>query len=85
MEIGYKELRQQMEKVKTNPWNNNWFDVYDFTPHKFKMQNYHLADLKDEQKQDIIKNIKKKMKEIGVMDSQPIIPRIIGKGQYTIE
>ena len=36
-----------MQEIKTNPWNNNWFDVYDYTPHKFNTQNFRLASLSD--------------------------------------
>jgi len=34
-----------MGETKTSPWNNNWFDVYDFTPKKFNRENHVLAEL----------------------------------------
>lgn len=36
-----------MQAAKINPWNNNWFDVYDFTPHKFKKVNFELRPLNE--------------------------------------
>jgi len=33
-----------MDETKTNPWNNNWFDVYDFTPKKFSKINFRLEN-----------------------------------------
>ena len=41
--LAYPQMIQHMEQAKTHPWNNNWFDVYDFTPDKFKTQNYQLC------------------------------------------
>ena len=32
-----------MREAKTNPWNNNWFDIYDFTPKKFNKVNHRLS------------------------------------------
>ena len=37
----------QMSEAKINGWNNNWFDVYDFTPHKFGGLNYRLGNMSD--------------------------------------
>ena len=48
--FGYRELFGQMEQAKTNPWNNNWYDVYDFTPNKFKMKNYRLGSMEEQQR-----------------------------------
>lgn len=38
--FGYGEMFSQMQAAKINPWNNNWFDVYDFTPKKFNKVNF---------------------------------------------
>jgi hypothetical protein len=37
-----------MQKAKITPWNNNWYDIYDFTPNKFNTQNYTLEELNEE-------------------------------------
>lgn len=68
-----------MQQVKTTPWNNNWFDVYDFTPNKFKCQNYFLKELEEGKKKEILGKIKGKLKELGLKESRAIIPRVIGK------
>lgn len=34
MTYGYRELFSQMRPSMVSPWTNNWFDIYDFTPHK---------------------------------------------------
>lgn len=34
MAYSYKELFSQMRPSMVSPWTNNWFDIYDFTPHK---------------------------------------------------
>ncbi len=46
--FSYEGLDKQMKEAKINPWNNNWFDVYDFTPNKFKRVNFTLKPLKEE-------------------------------------
>ena len=43
--FSYTQLEAQMLAAKTHPWNNNWFDVYDFTPDKFNIRNHALATL----------------------------------------
>lgn len=68
-----------MQQAKTNPWNNNWFDVYDFTPNKFKCQNHRLADLPDDKRKQILGKIRYKINELGINESSPIIPRVLGK------
>ncbi len=55
--FNYQSLEAQMLAVKIHPWNNNWFDIYDFTPHKFNANNYTLAALPP----NIWNNIKKKL------------------------
>jgi protein XRP2 len=44
-EFAYEGLEEQMKQAKTSPWNNNWFDVYDFTPNKFSQVNYRLKPI----------------------------------------
>ena len=34
MTYAYDELFEHMRPSTVSPWTNNWFDVYDFTPHK---------------------------------------------------
>jgi len=34
-----------MIQAKINPWSNNWFDVYDFTPNKFGRVNYSFKEM----------------------------------------
>ena len=46
-----------MKQAKINPWNNNWYDVYDFTPKKFNMQNYRLEHLNDERQREVKKKV----------------------------
>ena len=33
-----------MYSAKCNPWNNNWFDIYDYTPKK-EEDNYELSEI----------------------------------------
>lgn len=74
-----------MQQAKTTPWNNNWFDVYDFTPNKFNTQNYRLAaGLLEKKEKEIRNNIKKKMKELGLTMTDPIIPRVLGKSEQPV-
>ena len=73
-----------MQLAKINPWNNNWFDVYDFTPHKFNTQNYKLEPLEPNKEEDVIGKIVEQMKLAQIKQAAPIIPRIIGKGQETL-
>lgn len=28
-------MEQHMAQARITPWNNNWFDIFDFTPNKF--------------------------------------------------
>ncbi len=37
-----------MKEAKLNEWNNNWFDIYDFTPSKFNKNNYRLSSYEKE-------------------------------------
>ena len=74
-----------MTQAKTNPWNNNWFDIFDFTPHKFGTQNYRLAPMSDQQEREIRRKIQEKMEEIGLQESQPIIPRVLGGKDRKVE
>jgi hypothetical protein len=80
--LAYSQLLDQMQSVKTNPWNNNWFDVYDFTPHKFNTQNFRLKKMSEQKEKDVMKKIREKLVEAGLKESAAIVPRIIGKGQY---
>ena len=41
----YQTLAQQMESAKLSVWNNNWSEVYDFTP-KQRGKNYSLFEEK---------------------------------------
>ena len=35
-----------MKEARLNLWNNNWFDIYDFTPRKFSLDfNFHLKSI----------------------------------------
>lgn len=56
--FGYRELLSQMEQARTNPWNNNWYDVYDFTPNKFKMKNYRLGEMEEQQRIEVERKLK---------------------------
>ena len=73
-----------MEEAKTNAWNNNWFDVYDFTPHKFNTQNYRLEPLSDEKEREVRRKIVDQMEEAKLHMCNPVIPRIVGKGSETV-
>jgi hypothetical protein len=55
-----------MAAAKSNPWNNNWFDVYDFTPHKFKQQNYTLQELPDQKWKEVQARLREQMKQAGI-------------------
>lgn len=73
-----------MQSAKTNPWNNNWFDIYDFTPNKFNTQNYRIADLSDDKKKEILNKIRYKMNELALIETNPIIPRVLGKLELSV-
>ena len=74
-----------MSQAKTSPWNNNWFDVYDFTPNKFSTQNYRLAPMSSEQLKKAQEKVQEKMKEVQLTWGSPVIPRIQGKDSYSAE
>lgn len=38
--VGYESVIEQLKQAKLQLWNNNWFDIYDFTPTKFSKQNF---------------------------------------------
>jgi len=71
-----------MAQAKTSPWNNNWYDVYDFTPNKFNTQNYRLNPLSSEQLSNVKQKVQEKMKEVQISWGEPLVPRIQGKGNY---
>ena len=73
-----------MQSAKSTPWNNNWFDVYDFTPDKFKSQNFTLRELEPAKKKEVMGAIRSKMKELGLKESQPIVPRVIGRKEFPL-
>lgn len=73
-----------MAQAKTSPWNNNWYDIYDFTPNKFNTQNFRLASLSAEELKKAQQKVQEKMKEAKITWGAPVIPRILGKGQYTV-
>lgn len=83
--FAYSQLFEQMGLTKTTSWNNNWFDVYDFTPNKFKCQNYQLKELEENKEKEVLKAIRIKMKELGLKESQPIIPRILGRRELPVQ
>lgn len=73
-----------MKEAKTNPWNNNWFDIYDFTPKKFNKVNYRLS-LNQEPWNPFLQKMMDKMKEIGLKVCRSIMPRVMGKQEATLD
>jgi hypothetical protein len=70
-----------MAEAKLNPWNNNWWDVYDFTPGKFGKgkRNFRLSAYE----KDVVR-VKEvfcdKLKEYSVeASSKEAIPMVEGK------
>lgn len=55
-----------MQETKTNPWNNNWFDVYDFTPRKFGTINFKLTDKPGKEWPQFKSKLLGKMKDLGI-------------------
>jgi protein XRP2 len=84
-EFAYEELSQQMSEAKTNPWNNNWFDVYDFTPKKFNRLNFRLQDLEQDVWRGFLEKLREKMREIKLRECPSIVPRVMGKQQSSLE
>lgn len=41
---GYSELKVQIESMGSSVWNNNWWDIYDFTKLS-EGQNYRIKKL----------------------------------------
>lgn len=33
-----------MKEARLKLWNNNWFNIYDFTPNKYSIQNHQCVD-----------------------------------------
>lgn len=47
-----------MKEAKTTPWNNNWFDIYDFTPNKFNRLNFQLKNMEEKQWQTLLSKLR---------------------------
>ena len=62
-----------------SPWNNNWFDIYDFTPKKFNKENYRFSSYQKEF--IVLKDIFfDKIREYSIEQTKkPVIPSIEGK------
>lgn len=40
----YQDLAWQIKQANLSPWNNNWTEIYDFTPSSDGKLNYSLVD-----------------------------------------
>lgn len=62
--ICYENMLKNIKEVKINLWNNNWFDIYDFTVNKYYDNisgkcNHYIVDKVREQDKIVSKIVSK--------------------------
>ena len=78
-------MEQHMAQARITPWNNNWFDIFDFTPNKFNTQNYSLAPLSPQKEKEVSRAIQEQMEKAEVQLDRPLIPRVVGPRDRTVQ